>query len=69
MTLGMVSNGNFLCGGFQVATRVDVTVGLLDTIVIKNSDCFKILQKLININRVRRPSQTRTISITVNLRP
>ena len=47
----MVSNGSFLVGGFQVATRADVTDGLLDTIVIKNSDSFKILQKLINIKK------------------
>jgi diacylglycerol kinase (ATP) len=51
MTMGMVSNGSFLGGGFQVATRADVTDGLLDTIVIKHSDSFKILQKLINIKK------------------
>lgn len=67
--MGMVSNGSYLGGGFQVATRAEVTVGLLNTIVLKNSDSFKIVQKLINIKRVRRLLQTRTISITVNLRP
>jgi diacylglycerol kinase family enzyme len=51
MTMGMVSNGSFLGGGFQVATRAEVADGLLDTIVIKNSDSFKILQKLVNIKR------------------
>jgi len=51
MTMGMVSNGSFLGGGFQVATRADVADGLLDTIVIKNSDSFKILQKLVNIKK------------------
>ncbi len=47
----MVSNGSYLGGGFQVATKADVTDGLLDTVVIKNSDSFKILQKLINIKK------------------
>ncbi len=51
MTMGMVSNGSFLGGGFQVATRADMADGLLDTIVIKNSDSFKILNKLINIKK------------------
>jgi diacylglycerol kinase family enzyme len=51
MTMGMVSNGSFLGGGFQVATRADVADGLLDTILIKDSDSFKILQKLVNIKR------------------
>ncbi|HYF98958.1 MAG TPA: diacylglycerol kinase family protein [Candidatus Saccharimonadales bacterium] len=51
MTMGMVSNGSFLGGGFQVATKAEATDGLLDTIVIKNSDSFKILQKLVSIKR------------------
>lgn len=51
MTMGMVSNGSFLGGGFQVATRAEVSDGLLDTVVIKNSDSFKILQKLVNIKK------------------
>ncbi|WP_458747112.1 diacylglycerol/lipid kinase family protein [Candidatus Nitrosocosmicus sp. T] len=51
MTMGMVSNGSFLGGGFQVATKADMADGLLDTIVIKNSDSFKILNKLINIKK------------------
>lgn len=51
MTMGMVSNGSFLGGGFQVATRAEVADGLLDTVVIKNSDSFKILQKLVNIKK------------------
>jgi len=51
MTMGMVSNGSFLGGGFQVAIKAEVTDGLLDTIVIKNSDSFKILQKLLSIKK------------------
>lgn len=51
MTMGTVSNGSYLAGGFQAATKADLTDGLLDTVVIKNSDSFKILQKLINIKK------------------
>lgn len=51
MTMGIVANGSFLGGGFQAATRADVTDGLLDTIVIKNSDSFKILNKLIDVKK------------------
>ncbi len=51
MTMGMVSNGSYLGGGFQVATKAEATDGLLDTVVIKNSDSFKILQKLVSIKK------------------
>lgn len=51
MTMGIVANGSFLGGGFQAATRAEIADGLLDTIVIKNSDSFKILYKLINIKK------------------
>lgn len=51
MTMGTVSNGSFIGGGFQAATRADMSDGLLDSVVIKNSDSFKILQKLVNIKR------------------
>lgn len=48
MTMGMASNGSFLGGGFQVATRADVIVGLLNTIVIKK---FRQLQDPTEINK------------------
>lgn len=51
MTMGTVSNGSYLAGGFQAATRADMSDGLLDSVVVKNSDSFKILQKLVNIKR------------------
>jgi hypothetical protein len=38
MTMGMVSNDSFLCGGFQVAIRADATDGLPDIIIIQNSE-------------------------------
>ena len=51
MTMGTVSNGGYLAGGFQAATRADMSDGLLDSVIVKNSDSFKILQKLVNIRR------------------
>lgn len=51
MTMGTVSNGSYLAGGFQAATRADMSDGLLDSVIVKNSDSFKILQKLVNIKR------------------
>lgn len=51
MTMGIVSNGSYLAGGFQAATRADMGDGLLDSVVVKNSDSFKILQKLVNIKK------------------
>ncbi len=51
MTMGIVSNGSFLGGGLQAATKADMADGLLDTIIVKNSDNFKILKKLINIKK------------------
>jgi diacylglycerol kinase (ATP) len=51
MTMGVISNGSYLGGGFQVAIKADMTDGLLDTVIIKNSDSFKILNKLVNIKK------------------
>jgi diacylglycerol kinase family enzyme len=51
MTMAVVSNGSFLGGGFQVAIKADMSDGLLDTVVIKNSDSFKILNKLVNVKK------------------
>jgi diacylglycerol kinase family enzyme len=50
MTMSIIANGSFLGGEFQPATKADMTDGLLDT-VIKNSDSFKILKKLVDIKR------------------
>ncbi len=51
MTIGIVANGSFLKGGFQAATKADMADGLLDTIMVKNSDSFKILNTLVNIKK------------------
>lgn len=51
MTMAMVSNGSIMGGGFNAATRAEMNDGLLDTIIVKDSSSFKILDKLVNIKR------------------
>jgi diacylglycerol kinase (ATP) len=51
MTMAMVSNGSIMGGGFNAATKAEMNDGLLDTIIVKNSGGFKILEKLVNIKR------------------
>jgi len=51
MTMAMVSNGSIMGGGFNAATRAEMNDGLLDTVIVKNSGGFKILEKLVDIKR------------------
>lgn len=51
MTMAMVSNGSVMGGGFNAATKAEMNDGLLDTIIVKNSGGFKILDKLVDIKR------------------
>lgn len=49
MTMGVVANGKFLGGGFMAAPNADVSDGLLDMVILKNSGSFKILDELVNM--------------------
>lgn len=49
MAMAMVANGGVMGGGFNAATNAKMNDGLLDTIIVKNSSGFKILEKLIDI--------------------
>ncbi len=51
MTMAMVSNGHIMGGGFNAATKAEMDDGLLDTVLVKNSGGFKILEKLVDIKR------------------
>lgn len=51
MTMAMVSNGSIMGGGFNAATKAEMNDGLLDTIIVKDSSSFKILDKLVDIKR------------------
>jgi diacylglycerol kinase (ATP) len=51
MTMAMVSNGSIMGGGFNAATKAEMDDGLLDTVIVKDSGGFKILDKLVDIKR------------------
>lgn len=49
VTMAVVANGKFLGGGFNAAPRADISDGLLDMIIMKNSGSFKIMDKLVEM--------------------
>jgi diacylglycerol kinase (ATP) len=49
MTMGVIANGKFLGGGVQAATKAIMDDGLLDLLVIRNSDGLAIVNEIINI--------------------
>jgi diacylglycerol kinase family enzyme len=49
MTMGIVANGKFLGGGFNVAPRADMSDGLLDIVIMKNAGSFKMVKKLVEM--------------------
>jgi diacylglycerol kinase family enzyme len=46
MTIGIVANGRFLGGGFEAAPKADMSDGLLDVLVLKESGSLKMLNEL-----------------------
>ena len=49
MTLGVVANGKFLGGGFMAAPIADVSDGLFDMVVLKDSGSLKMIDELAKI--------------------
>ncbi|MBA3750529.1 MAG: hypothetical protein H0X03_06500 [Nitrosopumilus sp.] len=49
MTMGVIANGKLLGGGVQAATKATMDDGLLDLVIIRNSDGFAIVHEIINI--------------------
>lgn len=49
MTMGVIANGKFLGGGVQAATNARVNDGLLDVVIIRNSDGFGIVNEIISL--------------------
>jgi diacylglycerol kinase (ATP) len=49
MTMGVVANGKYLGGGFTAAPRANISDGLLDITILKNSGSFKMLEGFINM--------------------
>lgn len=49
MTMGIIANGKFLGGGFKAAPHANVSDGLLDAIILKDSGSLKMIDELANI--------------------
>lgn len=49
MTMAVVANGQFLGGGFKAAPHADMSDGLLDLVILKDSGSLKMIDELINM--------------------
>lgn len=49
MTMGVIANGKFLGGGIKAAPNANVSDGLLDAIILKDSGSLKMINELANI--------------------
>jgi diacylglycerol kinase (ATP) len=49
MTMAVVANGQFLGGGFKVAPHANMSDGLLDLVILKDSGGLKMVDELINM--------------------
>jgi diacylglycerol kinase (ATP) len=49
MTMGVVANGKYLGGGFKAAPNANVSDGLLDLVILKNSGSFKMLEEFMSM--------------------
>ena len=85
MTMTMVSNGSFLGGGFKAAPKADMSDGLLDLVMLKDSGSFKMLDELVNmkdgdysdedkifyrqVRKVSLASKERDVTVTIDGEP
>jgi YegS/Rv2252/BmrU family lipid kinase len=49
VTMGIVANGKYLGGGFKAAPHADISDGLLDVVILKNSDSLTMLDDFISM--------------------
>jgi len=49
MTMAVIANGQFLGGGFKAAPKANMSDGLLDIVILKNSGSFKMLEEFMSI--------------------
>jgi diacylglycerol kinase (ATP) len=49
MTMAVIANGRFLGGGLKAAPKADVSDGLLDVVILKDSGSFKMLDDFVNL--------------------
>jgi diacylglycerol kinase family enzyme len=49
MTMAVIANGKYLGGGFKAAPKADMSDGLLDIVILKNSGSFKMLEEFMSM--------------------
>src|ERR687893_2804725 len=85
MTMAVVANGPFLGGGFKAAPHANMSDGLLDLVVLKDSGSLKMIDELINmkdgdykeedniiyrqVRKVTITSKERDVTVTVDGEP
>ncbi len=85
LTLAVVANGQFLGGGFKAAPRANMSDGLLDLVVLKDSGSLKMIDELLNmkdgdykeedniiyrqVRKVTITSKERDVTVTVDGEP
>jgi diacylglycerol kinase family enzyme len=47
--MAVIANGKYLGGGFKAAPKANVSDGLLDIVILKNSGSFKMLEEFISM--------------------
>jgi diacylglycerol kinase family enzyme len=85
MTMAVVANGQFLGGGFKAAPHANMSDGLIDLVVLKDSGSLKMIDDLINmkdgdyreednviyrqVRKVTITSKERDVTVTVDGEP
>jgi diacylglycerol kinase (ATP) len=49
MTMGVIANGKFLGGGFKAAPKANISDGLLDIVILKESSDLEMIENFLNI--------------------
>jgi diacylglycerol kinase (ATP) len=49
MTMGVIANGKFLGGGFKAAPKANISDGLLDIVILKESGNLEMIENFLNI--------------------
>ena len=49
LSMGIIANGQFLGGKFNAAPKANISDGLMDVVILKNSGSIKMLDKLVSL--------------------
>lgn len=60
--MAVIANGQFLGGGFKAAPKANMSDGLLDIVILKNSGSFKMLEEFMSMKMATIPVMTKTLS-------